>query len=149
MEPGNYIGILVVVTTIWVLFDSISLGVRRGVIGGRSFGDMGIVLWVLWCLLLWIIAFPLYLATRPKYVALRREFPTGPLPRAIARDGDVGISDELAETVLIGSSGDALEGQLRLLGELHATGVLTRAELETKNAELLARLQGELGTDNE
>lgn len=70
----------------WVLVDAVRLGVRRGVIGGRFFGDVGIVTWVLVVLLMWIVGLPAYLVSRPRYVALRREFPTGPLPRSEVRE---------------------------------------------------------------
>jgi Protein of unknown function (DUF2510) len=70
----------------WVLVDAVRLGVRRGVIGGRFFGDLGIVTWVLIVVLMWIVGLPAYLLSRPRYVALRREFPTGPLPRPEARE---------------------------------------------------------------
>jgi hypothetical protein len=62
--------LVVVGTSIWVLMDASNLGVRRGALGG-GFADMGVGGWFFVCLLLWIIGFPMYLATRPKYVAHR------------------------------------------------------------------------------
>ena len=58
-------------TTIWVIADTASLGVKRGCLGG-GFADMGRLGWALCMLLIWIVALPLYLATRPKYVARKR-----------------------------------------------------------------------------
>jgi hypothetical protein len=78
--------IVVIGSASWVLVDAVRLGVRRGVIGGKYFADLGIVTWVLVVVLIWIVGFPSYLVTRPRYVALRREFPTGPLPRSEVRE---------------------------------------------------------------
>jgi hypothetical protein len=87
MEPSNVLMMIVVGgSAIWVLVDAVRLGVRRGVIGERYFADLGIVTWVLVVVLVWIVGFPSYLVTRPRYAALRREFPTGPLPRADTRE---------------------------------------------------------------
>jgi len=61
--------IVVVVSAIWVAVDAHNLGVKRGCLGG-SFVDSGVAAWFFVTLLLWIIGFPLYLVTRPKYVAL-------------------------------------------------------------------------------
>jgi hypothetical protein len=60
-------------TAIWVAVDASHLGVRRGCLGG-GFADMGRVGWFFSVWLLWIIGFPMYLITRPKYVALRQGY---------------------------------------------------------------------------
>jgi hypothetical protein len=54
---------------IWVARDARRLGARRGTLGG--FLDMGPVGWFFACLFLWLVAFPCYLATRPKLVAAK------------------------------------------------------------------------------
>lgn len=54
--------LVVVVTSVWVLFDARSAGMRKGQATGVA--DMGPVGWFLACLLLWLVAFPLYLAKR-------------------------------------------------------------------------------------
>lgn len=56
-------------TTVWVGLDASNLNVKAGKLGGGSL-DMGVVGWVLACLLLWILAFPAYLVKRPEYVKL-------------------------------------------------------------------------------
>lgn len=56
---------LVIGTSIWVLIDAKTIGVRKGQIKGM--GDMGPVGWFLVCLLIWIVGFPFYLAKRPEY----------------------------------------------------------------------------------
>lgn len=57
--------ILVIGTSLWVFFDSKSIGVEKGRIQG--FWDMGPGAWFWSCLLLWIIGFPAYLAKRHLY----------------------------------------------------------------------------------
>lgn len=68
---ASFMWLLVIGTSIWVGFDAHQLGVKRGVLGG-GFTDMGVAGWVIGVLGLWIIGFPAYLATRPRYVALAR-----------------------------------------------------------------------------
>jgi hypothetical protein len=66
-----FIVLLVVVgSAIWVAFDASHLGVKPHCLGG-GLADMGPVGWFFCVLLLWIIGFPVYLATRPKY-AMRK-----------------------------------------------------------------------------
>ena len=54
-------------TSIWVGFDAKAIGARRGVLDGLA--NMGPLGWFLSSLLLWIVAFPLYLASRSKIKA--------------------------------------------------------------------------------
>ena len=54
-------------TSAWVLFDAYAIGARRGLLPGLV--DMGPAGWGLACLLLWVIAFPLYLASRARIKA--------------------------------------------------------------------------------
>lgn len=65
---GIVIFLVVIGTSIGVAVDASNLGVRRGLLGS-SIADMGPAGWFFCCLLLWIVAFPAYLITRPKYVA--------------------------------------------------------------------------------
>ena len=60
---------LVLGSTVWVGIDASNLGVKRGRLGGGSL-DMSTASWVICCLLLWVLAFPCYLAARAKYKAL-------------------------------------------------------------------------------
>ena len=68
-DLSGLLWILVIGSAIWVGFDAQQLGVKAGVLGG-GMADIGPVGWFFVVLLLWIIGFPAYLATRPKYVAL-------------------------------------------------------------------------------
>ena len=49
-------------TATWVLFDAKKIGARKGLTKGMS--DMGPWGWFVGCVLLWIVAFPLYLIKR-------------------------------------------------------------------------------------
>lgn len=60
------VGLLVIaVTSIWVLVDAESIGVRKGRIQGL--GDMGKWGWFFSCLGIWIFAFPFYLSKRNEF----------------------------------------------------------------------------------
>jgi hypothetical protein len=52
-------------TSTWVYFDAKSIGIKKGQIKGML--DMGPIGWFFITLLLWIIGFPAWLATRSKY----------------------------------------------------------------------------------
>lgn len=56
---------LIMGTSIWVFFDARSIGVQKGQVNG--FFNMGPVGWAFSCLLLWVLAFPVYLTKRAKY----------------------------------------------------------------------------------
>ncbi len=61
----NPLGILILGSTIWVLIDAQTIGIKRGQIKG--FFGMGPWGWFIACLLIWIIAFPAYIAKRPEF----------------------------------------------------------------------------------
>lgn len=54
--------IVVLGTSIWVLVDTKTIGVKKGQLKGVA--DLGPWGWFFVCLLLWIIGFPFYLAKR-------------------------------------------------------------------------------------
>jgi hypothetical protein len=56
------IGFIVLGTSVWVLFDSIAIGGRDYSGGINNTSPFG---WFLFCLLIWIVGFPLYLSRRP------------------------------------------------------------------------------------
>ena len=62
---GTLLLVVVVATSIWVLLDAQKLGVRKGIIAG--IGNMGPWGWFWSCLLLWFVAFPMYLIKRPEF----------------------------------------------------------------------------------
>lgn len=61
------IGLVVIGTSLWVLQDASTIGVRKGLQTGVT--DMGVGGWFFCCLLFWIIAFPLYLSSRQTIIA--------------------------------------------------------------------------------
>ncbi len=62
---GKLVWIIVLATSIWVLGDAQTIGVKRGQI--RGVADMGPWGWFFACLFFWIIGFPTYLAKRNEY----------------------------------------------------------------------------------
>jgi hypothetical protein len=61
----TFMWVIVIGTSIWVFFDATTIGVKKGQVSGVA--DMSPVGWLLACLLLWIIAFPLYLSKRSEF----------------------------------------------------------------------------------
>lgn len=57
--------LIVIGTSIWVLVDAKTIGVKKGQLKGIV--DMGPWGWFFVCLLLWIVGFPVYLAKRGEY----------------------------------------------------------------------------------
>ena len=57
--------LVVIGTSIWVLADAKTIGVKKGQISG--FTDLGALGWFIACLGVWIVAFPFYLAKRSEY----------------------------------------------------------------------------------
>ena len=64
-------GAFILGTSIWVLFDAKTIGVRKGLVKG--FFDMGRWGWFFSCLMVWIIAFPIYVAKRGEFKRLNSE----------------------------------------------------------------------------
>ncbi len=62
---GSAVLLVIAVTSIWVLVDADSIGVKKGQIQG--IGDMGKWGWFLSCLGIWIFAFPFYLSKRSEF----------------------------------------------------------------------------------
>lgn len=65
--------LIVVGSSIWVLADASRIGARSGLLSARAktgsvSADYGPGGWFLCCLLMWIIAFPMYLSTRQKII---------------------------------------------------------------------------------
>lgn len=58
-------------TSIWVLIDSKTIGVKRGQIQG--IGNLGPWGWFFACLILWIVVFPFYLVKRSEFKRINEE----------------------------------------------------------------------------
>ena len=153
----------VVGTSIWVAVEASNLRARPGVLGGGLL-DMGPVAWFFCCLLFWIVGFPAYLLTRPRYVAAARQLQFGQVGHAPHGYGPFGyhhgaaasppqgagptqVTPNMAISVP-GSSWaaspqpettDPLLDQLTRLSQLRHSGALTQAEFETLKARLLGQ----------
>lgn len=59
--------LIILLSSIWVYVDAKRIGARKGLIKG--FADLGPAGWLVSCVLLWIVSFPLYLVSRAKIKA--------------------------------------------------------------------------------
>ena len=64
----DFIVVIVVASSFWVLFDARSIGVKREL--PKPVFSMGVAGWFVVCLLFWIVAFPAYLVKRGEYKRL-------------------------------------------------------------------------------
>jgi hypothetical protein len=62
---AEFMWLLIIATSIWVVVDAKAIGVKSGQIEGL--GNMGPWGWFFVCLLLWIVGFPFYLAKRGEF----------------------------------------------------------------------------------
>jgi hypothetical protein len=70
MDLTSLIWIVIIGTSIWVYFDAKAIGMKSGeVISGKMQGldSYGPGSWLVGCLLLWIVFFPLYLMKRGEF----------------------------------------------------------------------------------
>lgn len=107
--------LVVVGTSIWVFFDAKSIGVKRGQIKGIA--DMNPFGWLLSCLLLWIVAFPIYLSKRNEFKRISQQ------PQA--------KDDHSSQNSI-----SALE-QIEKLAAMKEAGIITEAEFLAKKKSLL------------
>jgi hypothetical protein len=117
--------LIVIGTSIWVALDAGAIGVRRGQIQGLA--DMGPGGWFAACLLIWIIAFPLYLSRRGQYRSIN----------------SVGAStDHLAPHRIQATHAPTTDpiDQIRRLSELHDCGAVTDDEYNRSKDALLRRI---------
>jgi hypothetical protein len=102
--------LIVIGTSIWVVVDAKTIGVKKGQIKGM--GDMGPWTWFFACLLLWIVGFPFYLAKRGEFKRVN--------------------SGQSASV-----NNDSLS-QIEKLAEMKEKGILTAEEFDGKKRELLS-----------
>ncbi|MEI7999020.1 MAG: zinc-ribbon domain-containing protein [Candidatus Omnitrophota bacterium] len=57
---------MIIASSIWVFMDAKKIGVKKGQITGIANLDPGT--WLVVCLFLWVIAFPMYLIKRPEFI---------------------------------------------------------------------------------
>lgn len=109
--------IIIIGTSIWVFFDAKKIGVKKT--DEKSFVNFGPVGWLLCCLGLQIVTFPLYLIKRSD---LKKKFQTEISP-APSRPVSAQSSD--------------YEQQLRKLAKLKEDGIISQEEFDKKKKELL------------
>lgn len=63
--------LIVIGTAIWVFTDAKAIGVKKGQIKG--FFDFSPAGWLIACLILWIVAFPVYLAKRGEFKRINQK----------------------------------------------------------------------------
>jgi hypothetical protein len=124
--------IIVIATSIWVLIDAKTIGVKKGQIQGM--GNLGPSGWFFACLLLWIIGFPFYLAKRSEFKRINSAPPqerqnvaaaeSAQIKGAISVIGWVGIIffGGIALLLLFGERNDGTTGIGRI-----ASGGVTKA----------------------
>lgn len=86
--------IMVLVTSVWVLSDARSTGVKKGQVKASFLRpDMGPWSWFVACLLLWLIAFPLYLSMRGEYrrINAKMAYPTTLTPQPARQGSNAGF----------------------------------------------------------
>lgn len=63
--------LIILGTSIWVFFDAKAIGVKKGQVKGLA--NLGPGGWLVGSLLLWIVAFPLYLAKRGEFKRINQK----------------------------------------------------------------------------
>lgn len=109
--------LIVLGSAIWVLIDAKKIGVRKDVITG--IGNIGPWAWFFCCLLLWIVAFPLYL------------FKRGDFKKALQGDQPVAASSNQYQKSSL--------ADLEKLAELKEKGIISDAEFQAKKQEILGQ----------
>jgi hypothetical protein len=124
-DGGNAMALLglvllvIIGSSIWVAVDASQLGARPGALRSPML-DMTPTIWFFCCLLVWIIAFPAYVAgARPKLRAAK-ELRERPLVAPIS-GGKASLTEELER-----------------VHQLHLQGVLSAEEFESAKQRLLS-----------
>lgn len=140
----GYIVLLVVIgTSIWVLIDAQSIGVRKGLVTGVA--DMGPVGWFIACLGIWILAFPFYLAKRDEFKQANLQDPQAgrsverPVQAARVVGGRAAVARAIpmAETTGGGSGGASIAEEIGKLGALRDKGYLSEEEFQSQKQRIL------------
>jgi hypothetical protein len=116
-------------SAVWVLFDAKKIGVEKGQIDGL--GDLSPSEWFFACLLLWIVAFPLYLSKRGELLRIQSGVSTG---------GQLAQSQNIVVNVQGASNNASIDvvDQLQKLNDLRTQGVLSDQEFAEQKTKLLS-----------
>jgi hypothetical protein len=126
----EFVFLMVAATSLWVLVDANSIGVKSGSLKGGFF-DMGPAGWFFSCILLWIVAFPVYLAKRSEYKRLQAEPEPLVAPASGVNATDV-MTQRLADSIT----------QLERLAQLRDKGIISEDEFQTTKRALLSPPSG-------
>jgi hypothetical protein len=136
--------IIVLGTSIWVAFDASSIG------AGKRSGTTGPAAWFLFCLLLWIVGFPVYLANRSKIKAAAAlagaAHPVGATPTAVgpiltpppAWPPDLTAQDQQLYSEGTTSGVASKTDELTKLDALRQSGALSPDEFAALKAKVLS-----------
>ena len=109
--------LILIGSSIWVFIDAKNLGVRK-VPGSKSVLNLGPGGWLACSLLLWIVAFPLYLINRAKF---KEQF-------ASSAPSGAGAGSAAPHSI---------DQQLRAFAKLRDDGVISAAEFDQKKKSIL------------
>jgi hypothetical protein len=116
--------LIILGTSIWVYFDAKKIGVTaQGRWFFKKLEDWGPVDWMIGCLLLWILSFPLYLIKRP---GLKKRFHTPAVQ-----------PPPLQPAAVSNTHGQDIDQQLRKLAKLKDDGIISQEDFEQKKRGLL------------
>jgi hypothetical protein len=137
MTPAQIIFFLfIIATSIWVYWDAAKIGIKDDS-GGKAeslrMKGVGPFGWAFCCLVVWIIAFPLYLIKRPGY---KKRFL--PIPPAI-ENTSMAVPSLSKTQVNFGATAPPsdYEQQLRRLAKLKEDGIISAEEFDQKKKMLL------------
>jgi hypothetical protein len=119
-ERTTMFGLIIIIvlgTSIWVGTDARRIGAKKGQLKGVC--DMGPAGWFFACLMIWIVAFPMYLANRAELKRINGQ-----------------SSQPVAASVASPEAQD-FEVQLMKLARLKESGVLSQEEFDAKKKAIL------------
>jgi hypothetical protein len=118
----NIMWLIVLGSAIWVLIDAKTIGVKKGLVTGM--GNIGPWAWFFVTLLLWIVAFPMYLYYRGQF---KLAVAATTVPPSSVVSGSAGFNPP---------GGKAIE-ELEKLAALKEKGFITDSEFDAKKKQLL------------
>ena len=133
--------LVVLASAIWMAVDASQLGYDKRDI--RGLAAMGPVGWFFAGLLLWIVAFPLYLVKRGELKAageFRRQALAGGPAAGFLPQGYPPQGYPPANQPTTPLSADEVADRIVKLGEMRDTGLLTEIEFQQQKALVLARM---------
>ena len=107
--------LIVLGSSLWVLADATSIGVKKGQL--RGIANMSPGDWFICCLLIWIVAFPYYLSKRPQLMQIN-----GKSKGLLVRNNTLSADGAAA---------------LEKLAGLRDKGIVTEDEFQTQKAKIL------------